>query len=136
MPENPRPAPSFASAARAIELVGGDDDDADAAAAFVPAWADAEEREDLRLAYQRQLPLADGEFSSEPRNTMDAIVSGCLHAQAGAIERMFSGVSGEPGAICLLTGGAAAHIMPRLNIPFKLVENLILDGLVRYGASQ
>ena len=83
-----------------------------------------------------QLPLADGEFSSEPRNTMDAIVSGCLHAQAGAIERMFSGVSGESGAICLLTGGAAAHIMPRLNIPFKLVENLILDGLVRYGASQ
>ena len=83
-----------------------------------------------------QLPLADGEFSPEPRNTVNAIVSGCLHAQAGAIERMFSGLSAEAGAICLLTGGAAQRIAPHLNIPFKLVDNLILNGLVRFGASQ
>ncbi|MFZ4534998.1 type III pantothenate kinase [Propionivibrio sp.] len=83
-----------------------------------------------------QLPLAEGEFRSEPRNTMDAIASGCLQAQIGAIERMFSGLSGKPGAICLLTGGAAPCIAPYLNIPFKMSENLILDGLVRYGASQ
>ena len=66
---------------------------------------------------------------------MDAIVSGCLHAQVGAIERMFSGLAGEPDAVCLLTGGAAPRITPFLNIPFGLTENLILDGLVRFGAS-
>lgn len=83
-----------------------------------------------------QLPLADGHFRCEPRNTMDAIVSGCMHAQVGAIERMFAKISAEPGAICLLTGGAAQSIVPLLNIPFQLTENLILDGLARFGASQ
>ncbi len=82
-----------------------------------------------------QLPLAEGEFCHEPRNTMDAIVSGCLHAQVGAIERMFAGLSVEPGAICLLTGGAAHHIVPLLNIPLELTENLILDGLACFGVT-
>ena len=83
-----------------------------------------------------QLPLAEGEFCRAPRNTMDAIVSGCLYAQIGAIERMFSGLSGEPGAVCLLTGGAAPRLAPHLNIPFRLEENLILDGLVHFATSQ
>ncbi len=83
-----------------------------------------------------QLPLADGDFRCEPRNTTDAIVSGCLHAQIGAIERMFAKLAAEPGAVCLLTGGAAQRLVPLLNIPFQLTENLILDGLARFGASQ
>lgn len=83
-----------------------------------------------------QLPLADGHFRCEPRNTMDAIVSGCLHAQIGAIERMFAKLAAEPAAVCLVTGGAAQSIVPLLNIPFQLTENLILDGLARFGASQ
>ena len=83
-----------------------------------------------------QLPLADGHFRCEPRNTMDAIFSGCMHAQVGAIERMFAKIAAEPGAVCLLTGGAAQSIVPLLNIPFQLTENLILDGLARFGASQ
>ena len=83
-----------------------------------------------------QLPLAEGEFRCAPRNTMDAIVSGCLHAQLGAIERMYAKLSAEPGALCLLTGGAAPSLAPHLQIPFLQVDNLILDGLVRYGATQ
>ncbi len=93
----------------------------------------------MRAALARntaQLPLAEGEFCRAPRNTMDAIVSGCLHAQIGAIERMFSGLADEPGAVCLLTGGAAPRLAPYLNIPFRLAENLILDGLVRFATSQ
>ena len=81
-----------------------------------------------------QLPLADGVFCAAPRNTMDAIVSGCLNAQLGAIERMFGRLSSDPAALCLLTGGAAPLIAPHLNAPYRLVENLILDGLVRFGA--
>ena len=83
-----------------------------------------------------QLPLAEGEFNCAPRTTMDAIVSGCLHAQIGAIERMFRALADLPGAICLLTGDAGQRIAPHLNIPCQLVENLILDGLVRFGTSQ
>ena len=83
-----------------------------------------------------QLPLAQGCFSAEPRNTMDAIVSGCLQAQAGAIERLFATIAGEPGALCLLTGGAAPLISLYLGVPFCLEESLVLDGLVRFIASR
>ena len=83
-----------------------------------------------------QLPLADGVFRSEPHNTMDAIVSGCLQAQLGAVERMFAAIATAPGARCLLTGGAAAPLAAHLKIPFQLADNLILNGLVRYAESR
>ena len=92
----------------------------------------------MRAALARntaQLPLAEGVFCAEPRNTMDAIVSGCLQGQLGAIERMFSAIAAEPGARCLLTGGAAERLAAHLKIPFQLVDNLILNGLVRFAAS-
>ncbi|HYS75652.1 MAG TPA: type III pantothenate kinase, partial [Burkholderiales bacterium] len=75
------------------------------------------------------LPLARGRFSIPPRNTADAIETGCLLAQAGAIERMFAAM--EPGAACLLAGGAAGRIARHLSIPARLVDNLVLEGLVR-----
>ena len=59
-------------------------------------------------------------------NTQDAIYSGCLAAQAGAIERA---VIAHGDAHCLLSGGAAAWIAPYLSIPFTLVDNLVLIGL-------
>jgi len=75
------------------------------------------------------LPLARGRFSEAPRNTADAIESGCLLAQAGAIERAFATM--ESGAACVLSGGAADRIAPHLRIPVRLVDNLVLEGLVR-----
>ena len=83
-----------------------------------------------------QLPHASGDYREEPSNTMDAIVSGCLHAQAGAIERMFSRVAAESGATCLLTGGAAHRIVPCLGIPCRIEKTLVLDGLLQYGLSE
>ncbi|MDR3222105.1 MAG: type III pantothenate kinase [Candidatus Accumulibacter sp.] len=77
------------------------------------------------------LPDAEGEYRDQPRNTLDAIVSGCLHAQAGAIERMFARVSAEGSAHCLMTGGAAYRIEPCLEIPYTMEEMLVLDGLLR-----
>ncbi|MFC5299887.1 type III pantothenate kinase [Azospira restricta] len=82
-----------------------------------------------------QLPFAEGHFRPAPTNTMDAIVSGCLAAQLGAIERMFAAIAGEPGARCLLTGGAAPRLIHDLNIPAEVAENLVLDGLARYAAA-
>ena len=75
------------------------------------------------------LPLAKGRFSNPPRNTADAVETGCLLAQAGAIERVFA--VAEPGATCVLTGGAATLIAPHLSIPARLVDNLVLEGMVR-----
>ncbi len=76
-----------------------------------------------------ELPFARGRFSAEPRNTADAIETGCLLAQAGAIERAFATM--EHGAACVLAGGAARGIARHLNIPVRLVDNLVLEGLVR-----
>lgn len=80
-----------------------------------------------------QLPLADGKFAGLPRNTMDAIVSGCLHAQAGAVERMFEQVAAHPGAVCLVGGGAAGQFFDLLRVPKTRVDNLVLEGLARIG---
>jgi len=75
------------------------------------------------------LGLASGRFSGLPLSTGDAIETGCLLAQAGAIERMFRMT--EPGAVCLLAGGAASRISRHLSIPVRVVDNLVLEGLVR-----
>lgn len=80
-----------------------------------------------------QLPLAEGAYHPLPRNTADAIVSGCMNAQLGAIERMYAHVAGQPGAVCLLTGGAATRLLPGLHVPARLAENLILDGLLHFA---
>ena len=86
----------------------------------------------MRLSLARdtaQLPFTDGRFEATPRRTADAIVTGCLHAQLGAIERMFRLVAGEADAVCLLNGGAAASLAPHLECPLRVVENLVLEGL-------
>jgi len=78
------------------------------------------------------LPLAQGRYAEDPRCTADAIETGCLHAQAGAIERMYAGL--EAGAACLVSGGNANRIIPLLNIPARAADNLALEGLVWVGA--
>lgn len=76
------------------------------------------------------LPLATGRYESLPRCTEDAIVSGIIEAQAGAVERVFARLAG-PDRLCLISGGHAAEIAEHLAIPFQLVPNLPLEGLRR-----
>ncbi len=78
------------------------------------------------------LPLAAGRYAAYPRSTDDAITSGCIEAQAGAIERARARLGGE--AVCLLSGGAAAAIGEHLGVPHSLVGNLVLEGLARLAA--
>lgn len=80
------------------------------------------------------LPAAAGSFVDQPRNTFDAIASGALQATAGAIERMFRQLDPARDPLCLLSGGAAAGVSPRLTLPCKLVDNLVLEGLARIAA--
>jgi type III pantothenate kinase len=76
-----------------------------------------------------QLPLAEGRVVAEPRNTQDAIETGCLLAHAGAIERMHAQMG--PGARCLVSGGNAAKIAQALRIGARVVDNLVLEGLLK-----
>ena len=79
------------------------------------------------------LPHATGRFRPLPTNTDDAIISGAIHATLGAIERMRATLGNK--APCLLSGGAAAELAPQLDMPHRLIENLVLEGLVSFGAA-
>ncbi len=80
-----------------------------------------------------QLGAEAGEFRPLPTNTADAIMSGCLNAQVGAIERQFAAIAHVPGALCLLGGGAAPALESLLAIPFRRADSLVLEGLARMG---
>ena len=59
-------------------------------------------------------------------NTDDAILAGCVAAQAGAIERAVAMLG---AATCILSGGAARYIAPALRTPHRLIDNIVLLGL-------
>ena len=81
------------------------------------------------------LKLQQGRFSFFPDNTGDAISSGALNALAGAVDRMSSYMrdTEEGEALIVLSGGDAAALAPMLREP-RLVDNLVLEGLVCIGA--
>jgi len=83
------------------------------------------------------LPLSLGHVVAHPDCTADAIASGCLHAQAGAIERLWHLHRGahEP-LTCLVAGGAAPLIGPFLTVPYQLREDLVLLGLATIADSR
>jgi len=77
-----------------------------------------------------QVPAQNTTLQPFADNTDDAIVSGCLSAQVGAIERAYAALSAQYGAVtCLLAGGAAAYIAPHLTVAHQMVDNLVLIGL-------
>jgi type III pantothenate kinase len=59
-------------------------------------------------------------------NTDDAILSGCLAAQSGAIEHA---CALHGAAECIISGGAAPYIAPLLKAPYRVVDNIVLIGL-------
>lgn len=83
------------------------------------------------LAYgTAKLPLAKGEYRPCPRSTDDAIFSGAVEAQAGAIERALARLD-DPSAVCLLSGGQAEAIAQHLAVPVQVAHNLPLDGMLQ-----
>ncbi len=59
-------------------------------------------------------------------NTDDAILTGCLAAQAGAIERAFAL---HQAVECIISGGAAPYVAPAVPVPHRHVENIVMIGL-------
>jgi len=84
-----------------------------------------------------RLPIQDGEHREMPRNTVDAIETGCRHAQAGAVERMYRVFRDiAPAPLCIVAGGAGRTLVDQLSMPRRYVENLVLDGLARIALAE
>jgi len=76
-----------------------------------------------------QLPEASADTPLPPSfadNTLDAIRSGCVSAQAGAIERACAAL---PAELCIVSGGAAPQVVPALSVPHRMLHNVVLVGL-------
>jgi type III pantothenate kinase len=84
-------------------------------------------RNTARLKQQR------GRFAYFPACTADAIESGVANALAGAVERMqrFMREAGEEAALIMVSGGGARSLAPHLNGTVEVVDNLVLEGLIR-----
>jgi type III pantothenate kinase len=78
------------------------------------------------------LPFAAGEYTATPRCTDDAIVTGVVEAQVGAIERAWRRL-GSVDKQCLLSGGNAPTLIRHLDIPCREIPNLPLEGMARIG---
>ncbi|MGL5987040.1 MAG: type III pantothenate kinase [Burkholderiales bacterium] len=79
------------------------------------------------------LGLLAGCFSAFPDNTADAIHSGVVQALVGAVSRMAEEMRllGFATKTCILSGGDAHLLRPHLNMKVVLVDNLVLEGLLR-----
>lgn len=63
-------------------------------------------------------------------NTEQAIVSGCIAAQIGAIEQALRLMRAQsPQVLCILSGGAASVLGAALQEPHQVLDNLVLHGL-------
>jgi type III pantothenate kinase len=77
-----------------------------------------------------------GSFRDFPQTTADAIASGAIHAIAGAVERfrcrLNDRVKGSVGLVA--TGGAISTLQPHLAPDTRVVDNLVLEGLLIIAA--
>jgi type III pantothenate kinase len=84
-------------------------------------------RNTAQLPQVAQQIASSGPFAD---NTDDAIASGCIAAQTGAIERAVAAHAHQAGTVqCLLSGGAAGYLTAHLSVPHRFVDNLVLIGL-------
>lgn len=74
-----------------------------------------------------------GHYRDIPQNTSDAVYSGALSAMVGAVWHMNAALAGEikRAPTCLLSGGDAPLLLPLLSGKTRMVDNLVLDGLIR-----
>lgn len=79
------------------------------------------------------IEVSGGSFKPFPGNTADAVYSGALSAMAGAVERMAEELhraQGQPPSQ-ILSGGDAESLLPLLSGNAMMVDNLVLEGLIR-----
>ncbi|MBY0577853.1 MAG: type III pantothenate kinase [Burkholderiales bacterium] len=74
-----------------------------------------------------RLSMGEGHFEFPSGNTGDAVHSGALLALSGAIEKIARSM-GNPQ--CILSGGDAKTLFPHIHASVRIVDNLVLEGLV------
>ncbi|MGV8934087.1 MAG: type III pantothenate kinase [Gallionellaceae bacterium] len=90
----------------------------------------------MRLSLLEKTALLDfqnGDIKDFPRNSADAIASGVLWANIGAIQHQYRLLSARHEARCILSGGAAKFMLPYLDVPAELLDDLVLRGLQLIG---
>ncbi len=77
----------------------------------------------------------DGAAEWPARSTREALLLGPLEAATGAIERALARLARDSGGTpaCLLTGGEAALLAPRIGTPCSLVPDLVLEGVLLHA---
>lgn len=69
-----------------------------------------------------------GKYVQFPVNTTDAMFSGAIQAGCGAIQRQYALLGA--GSQVVLSGGAAEALKEYINLPLRVVDNLVLQGLL------
>ena len=83
-----------------------------------------------------RLPLQEGRFVETPRNTIDAIETGCRHAQAGAVERMQRAHGRRARLPGLGRRRQGAHRAPRAALPLRREPGARGPGAHRHRISR
>ncbi|GBG12775.1 type III pantothenate kinase [Novimethylophilus kurashikiensis] len=85
------------------------------------------------LANTAGVAETEGNMNVFPNSTGEAVESGAIAALAGSIESMCRNLAEREGVTpaLLLTGGDALSLQPALSSHAVIVDNLVLDGLVR-----
>ena len=84
-------------------------------------------------AHTARLSAERGKFTAFPRTTRDAITSGAIQALCGAVERMRDAMlaAGNRDPELIISGGAAELVASHLGRPARIVDKLVLEGLVK-----
>ncbi len=84
-----------------------------------------------------QLDDTAGSYQDFPSNTQNAIFSGAVQSAIGSVERMrhlLSEQLGYPLKNCIMSGGGAHILLPYINFPVRIIDNIVLEGLVVVAA--
>ena len=84
-------------------------------------------------AHTARLSAERGNFTSFPRTTRDAITSGAIQALCGAVERMRDAMlaAGNREPVLIFSGGAGELVARHMGRPVRIVDKLVLEGLVQ-----
>lgn len=84
-------------------------------------------------AHTARLSAERGNFTPFPRTTRDAITSGAIQALCGAVERMRGAMlgAGHQDPVLIFSGGAGELVARHMDRPVRIVDKLVLEGLVQ-----
>jgi type III pantothenate kinase len=84
-------------------------------------------------AQTARLSAERGSFTPFPRRTRDAITSGAIQALCGAVERMRDAMlaAGHREPQLIFSGGAGEIFARHMGRPVRIVDKLVLEGLVQ-----